>query len=422
MMTSRKQRVAIGLALTAAMAASLYTGTAQADPKQYDAFVGVGSDTTQDVMNAFAGNANGIQYTPVSSGTATGNKQLISFDAAIPAGVSDQCVTPKIGLSTYTRPNGSSSGRRALFASSGLSSAGWTGSTSTTGVPICATAVDISGTVDFARSSAGPANGDTSTLTTYIPFGRDAMSFGYYRAAGLPVTTLTRAQIITLFTTGPQVIDGVRIVPCGIQTGSGTYQFWQTVITATTAQENTATTECNNLQVGGVAVGRSQESDALQLKTRGDALAAVAGQANSQVVIGYSAANFISVSNGASTSTIPSTVNVGIGSISDAGGGVNLGNPIVGATAPFTPNATFYANSVFGRNVYNVLPTSVATGGGNAAIKALFVSTFTDATQTTIVTPSRICAATSTINTFGFLAISTCGSTTLKGNYLTGVS
>ena len=95
---------------------------------------------------------------------------------------------------------------------------------------------------------AGPAAGDIGTALTYIPFGRDGVSFAAYRAAGAPVTSLTRAQTSpALFTTGPQVIGGVRIVPCGIQVGSGTYSFWNTVTTATAAQENTATTECNNL-------------------------------------------------------------------------------------------------------------------------------------------------------------------------------
>ncbi len=408
MSTTRTKRLATGLALTAALGGSLLAQSAHADPKQYDAFVGVGSDTVQDIMNAAAGFTNGVYYTPVNSGVATGNKQVVSFDAAVPAGLADTCITAKLGGPTFTRPNGSGAGQKALYASSGLSVTGWTGSAivgSSSTLPICATAVDISGQVDFARSSSGPASGDLGTNVTFVPFGRDAMSFGYYRAAGSPVTSLTRAQLTTLFTTGPQTIGGVLIVPCGIQTGSGSYKFWNTVTTATTTQENTATTTCNNLLGTGV---RSQENDALLLKLRGDAAGLPAG---AQVIIGFSAGSYIAVGNGVAPGTVPASVNVGIGAISDNGSAVNLGAPVAASGTSLTPVSAFYADSVFGRNVYNVLPTSVATGPGNAAIKAIFVGA-----------TSALCSATTTINQFGFLANASCGSTALKGSWTSGAS
>jgi len=405
MLTSRtKKRLGLGLAAASILGGALTGGAANADPKQYTALVGVGSDTVQDVMNALAGSANGTFYTPINSGSATSFRQEISFDAIPPTGVSDTCITTKLGGPTYTRPNGSGAGRKALYAASGLSSAGWTGSAIGT-LPTCATAVDISGQVDFARSSAGPAAGDTGTDMTYIPFGRDGVSFGYYRAAGSPVTTLTRAQLTTLFTTGPQTIGGVRIVPCGIQTSSGTYSFWNTVTTASAANENTATTECNAL----LAAGRAEENDGTALKARGDALAAVSGHSGDQVVVGFSAASFIAKSNLVAPGAPPATV--GIGSISDNGSGTNLGSPITGTAPALAPSSTFFADSVFGRNVYVVLPTTVATGPGNLATKALFVGP-----------TSAICNATTTINTFGFLATASCGSTTTKGSWITGAS
>lgn len=410
MLTSRtKKRLALSLAVTTTLGASLLAGSASADPKQFDAFVGVGSDTTQDVNNAFAGFTGGINYTPVNTGAATGFKQLISFDASVPAGVSDTCITTKLGGSTFTRPNGSTGGRKALYAASGLSAAGWTG-VAIAGSPVCATAVDISGAVDYARSSAGPASGDIGTDLTYIPFGRDGMSFAYYRANGAPVTTLTRAELTTLFTTGPTTIGGVRIVPCGIQTSSGTFAFWNTVTTATTAQENTATALCNGLGQPGLG-GRAQESDALGLKLRGDALAAIPAEVNTQVVIGFSAGSFIAQGNSVAPGTVPSSVNVGIGSISNNGSGVNLGAPVAGASGSLTPVSTFFSDTVFGRNVYTVLPTTVATGPGNAAIKAMFVGP-----------TAAVCGATATLNTFGFLANANCGSTALRGSWITGAS
>jgi hypothetical protein len=263
----------------------------------------------------------------------------------------------------------------------------------------------VSGLVDFARSSSGPAAGDVGTALTYIPFGRDAVSFAAYRAAGAPVVSLTRADLTSLFTTGPQVIGGVRIVPCGIQLGSGTYTFWNGVTTATAAQENTSTTECNNLLGVGV---RAEENSGDALKARGDALAAVAGKANDQVIIGFSAANYIAKSNLVGSATIPAGVQ--IGAISNDGNAVNLGSPVTGTAPNLAPSSTFYASSIFGRNVYTVWDTNVVTSAfGNDDIKSMFVGA-----------TSSVCQSTTTIQKFGFLASASCGSTATKGSLIAG--
>lgn len=381
-------------AVAAVLVAGAVTGqlvtadTASADPKQFTALVGVGSDTTQDIMNALAGEANGIAYAPVQSSAASGRVQITSWDA-----IGTACVTPKAPGATMNRPNGSSAGRRAL--SRAIDGTGW-GNTS------CgAGSKAVSGLVDYARSSAGPTSGDTGTDLTYIPFGRDALSFAYYRSSGAPVTALTRAQITSLFTTGTQTIGGVEIVPCGIQTGSGTYQFWNTVTTATATQENTATTTCNSAGNGQ----RVQENDAAGLKAKGDS-AALAGK---QVVIGFSAANFISQSNGVAATQL--AVGVDLGSISDNGSGTNLGIPYQGTAPNTTPRTSFYSDNVFGRNVYNVFDTARVTGFGNNDVKTLFVGS-----------TSAVCsaAAQATVNAFGFLSVASCGSTALTGSLLTG--
>ena len=113
MFISKKKRLGFGLVATA-LAASTMVGSASADPAQFGALAGFGSDTSQDVLNALAGKSNGILYTPIQSSAATGGRQVISFDATPPAGAADNCVTPKIGAPTFTRPNGSTQGRRAL--------------------------------------------------------------------------------------------------------------------------------------------------------------------------------------------------------------------------------------------------------------------------------------------------------------------
>jgi ABC-type phosphate transport system substrate-binding protein len=394
MITSTKKRLALGLVLTAAVAAASIGGPAKADPKQYSAVVGVGSDTVQAVMNAAAGNSNNINYTPVQSDAASGNRQLVSFDAT-----GSTCISPKINFGTFTRPNGSTQGRRAL--SRALDGTKY-------GSAACGGVIDVGGEVDFARSSAGPAAGDTGTALTYIPFGRDAVSFAYYQktpTAGSPTqTTLSQAQLVSLFSTGPQTINGTRIVPCGIQLGSGTYNFWLGITSANTAAtEAAAVATCLPFGNTATLAGRLEENDANALKNAGDALAASsAAEANSEVIVGFSAANFAAESNGVSAGIVPATVGLG----SETG----LTSPLTGAVPNLTPNPTFYASTVFGRNVYTVWDTNVVTGLGNADIKSMFVGS-----------TSSLCNAVSTINLFGFLGIGTnCGSVTTKGSLIAG--
>lgn len=373
----------------ASLAAVIPTGPANADPKQYSAFHGVGSDTIEDVTNAFSGFSGTQAYTPLTS-SAPGFFQLASWDATGSA-----CITTKIGGPTFNRPNGSGQGARALARA--LDGGGF-------GNASCGGPLDISGQIDFSRSSSAPSV--AGTQLSYVPFARDGVSFAYYRADGSPVTSLTRQQLQALFTTGAQTINGVRILPCGIQTGSGTYSFWNSVTGANATTENTATTECNNLLGAGV---RAQENDAAAIVARGNAAdAAVNG---TQVVIGFSAAAFIAKSNGVTEDPAPPAT-VGIGAIGNNGSGVDLGSPVTGTAPNLAPVAAFYNDTVFGRSVYNVVPTAkIDSAFGNAELKSMFRGA-----------TSAVCQADATVSRFGFLPLpdASCGTTTLKGGYPTG--
>jgi ABC-type phosphate transport system substrate-binding protein len=399
--TSRLLASFAALAVGAGLIVGSGSGTVGADPKALDAYVTLGSDTTQDVLNGLSGFNNGNFYTPVASAAASGYRVLSSFDANLPPGVSDRCITPKVKAPTIYRSNGSSEGRRALSRAidgTGYGPAGECGGTK-----------DVAGLVDFARSSAGPSGGDTGTALTYVPFGRDGVSFAYYRASGgAAVTSLTRAQLTSLFTTGPQTIGGVRIIPCGIQTGSGTYQFWNTVTTATVSQDDTATTECNNL--GGT--GRLQEHDGLGLKAKGDL--APAGQ---QVIVGFSAGQFIAQENGVSPDRVP-TGSVDLGTITDPA----LGKPYSGTVPNLLPNSSFFNNAVFGRAVYNVLETAKLTNPGNNALKEIFVGR-AGVDVGGGVGVAALCSpgAQQIVNRFGFSTPTDCGSQTVKGSLLPGI-
>jgi hypothetical protein len=147
-----------------------------------------------------------------------------------------------------------------------------------------------------------------------------------------------------------------------------------------------------------------QEHDTAGLKAKGDALV---GQ---QVIIGYSAANFIAQGNGAGSRTLAPGVE--LGAISNNGSGTDLGVPYTGTAPNLEPVPSFYNDSVFGRNVYNVFDTARVTGFGNDDLKSLFVG------------PSSALCSTEAVNvseTFGYAPVASCGSTALTGSLISGI-
>lgn len=402
----RGARTALGIAAAGMISASVLGGApANADPKQFSAFAGFGSDTTQDITNALAGNSNNISYLPIASSAATGSTQITSWDA-----FGTTCITPKVGSASINRPNGSGAGRKAL--SRAIDGGTWgNGSCGAS-----ATGKSVAGLIDFARSSAGPVAGDTGTALTYIPMGLDAMSFAYYRSGGGAVTSLSRAQLIQMYTAGFLNVGGVRIVACGIQNNSGTKQFWQSgpLNAMSDTTEDAGTLECNNATATTLPENRIEENNPASLKLKGDsaamtnsALCPVASPC--QVVVGMSAGSFIAQTNGVSPNN--TAVGVALGAITDNGSGVNLGLPHTGTAPSLVPSASFYADTTFGRTVYVVLDTAKATGVGNGNLKSLFVGAGSTLCST---------AAQTRINTFGFLTPTDCGSTTLKGSLFAG--
>jgi hypothetical protein len=377
---ARSAAAAAALVSTFGIAAAS-SSTANADPKQFDALVGYGSDTIENVTNAFAGFANNINYTPLQAGAT--KQQLVSWDAT----PDNQCFAPLPGSPSIHRPNGSGEGRSILsHADEG------TGYGSAT----CGGLKAVGGMVDFARSSSSVTT--TTGALTYIPFGRDAVSFAYYRASGgAPVTSLTTAQLVEAYTDGEVVVGGVSIIPCGIQTSSGTFGFWNTALNVS-ATENAATTVCRTGLAGGDVNGRIQENDSAALKAKGDLAAA-----GTQVIVAFSAANYIAKSNGTAEGGIAAGVDLGA---IDA-----LGVPYTGTTTK-APSATFYASTTFGRNVNFVLSTLVLGSPGEPGLKAMF----TNRSGTAVICSAP---AQATVNAFGFLSVpAICGSETSKGAYV----
>ena len=117
---------------------------------------------------------------------------------------------------------------------------------------------------------------------------------------------------------------------------------------------------------------RVQENKGDLLKAKGDALDATLD--DFIVVVGYSAAVYISQANGVVAPDGYSDVK--LGSISDDStsgtGGANLGSPYQGTAPNLSPNPTFYSSTAVGRDVYNVIRRSnlVNTGTGVALSNA----------------------------------------------------
>jgi hypothetical protein len=200
-------------------------GPAAADP--VTTLVGVGSDTTQDVMDAVA-----IQI---------GGGVLGSWDAVNPVDhvTAHEAIAPKAGC-TMTRPNGSGEGVTALRQALGSTVAGLADRPE----PGC---------VDFARSSGGPGtNASVTGQLVYVPFALDAVATATGPAtatAGAVATNITDANLFTVadLQTMYQTCTGVtpsgatkQYVPDGTvtdathqpvhlyvpQSGSGTRAFW----------------------------------------------------------------------------------------------------------------------------------------------------------------------------------------------------
>jgi hypothetical protein len=208
-------RVASKIAVVAAAAATVVgvgLGPALADPGFTPAATdvsGVGSDTTQLVMDAIAAKYDAA-HTP----------KLASFDAVNPTtgGTGDPIVT-KTGCAAIPRPNGSSAGIAAVDPSKEINPTG------STGDRYC---------IDYARASRGKATVapfDPNWLV-WVGYGKDAVSWTTPNSGTGKPATLTIAQLKAIYqcqdTKWNQVggTSTATITPALPQTSSGTRKFF----------------------------------------------------------------------------------------------------------------------------------------------------------------------------------------------------
>ncbi|MEU9447582.1 substrate-binding domain-containing protein [Streptomyces sp. NPDC048277] len=194
-----KSRVRIGAGIGAvALGLGVLAAPAYADPTSatdYRQLAGVGSDTTQDVMNALGETITNSSGKVIASWNATGSSPI---------------TTKATGSCSITRPDGSGAGITALN-----------------------TALDgNTGCVDFARSSRGPNDTSTSDLT-FIPYAKDAVAWVKQDGSALP-DNLTTAQLKAIYECTLTSLNGVTLTPILPQSASGTRAFFLSSIGVTT--------------------------------------------------------------------------------------------------------------------------------------------------------------------------------------------
>ncbi|MEV7737197.1 Ig-like domain repeat protein [Streptomyces sp. NPDC088921] len=332
---------------------------AYADPTPAGTFrqlVGVGSDTTQDVLNALAGdtvNGTGYAGTAVKSTSGAG---IASYDAIGSATVQTRPAGP-----TFTRPNGSGNGRAAL-------------SMSLTGDKFPNSAgVAIPGQVDFARSSSGPSV--SGTALTYIPFARDAVGIAV-RGSGLD--SLTADQLHDVYAAGStHQINGQTVHPVLPQSGSGTRKFF---LAAIGLNENTVDTSLPTVQENQANAALTQDG----------------------TLVPFSVGSWIAQNNGIAPDYSDTAVAAGAHLA-----GVKLPGDTGGVTSPVTtvdgelaPVSHYYENSTFGRDVYNVVPSRAIDTSGIFFDKDLYDVFVTSGTHEAALASDN---AEKVIADFGFL-------------------
>ncbi|WP_405821149.1 Ig-like domain repeat protein [Streptomyces sp. NBC_01390] len=308
--------------LTAAMvAAAVVSGTlalaspASADPTPAGTFrqlVGVGSDTTQDVLNALAGDTVNDTSYAASAVKSTAGAGLASYDA-----IGSATIQTRSGGTTFNRPNGSGPGRTALSMS-------LTGDLFPNGQGVA-----IKGQVDFARSSGGPSV--SGTALTYIPFARDAVGVAV-RGTGLD--SLTVDQLHDVYAAGSDhKVNGQTVHPVLPQSGSGTRKFFLGAIglNENTVDPSIATTQENQADTALTADG---------------------------TLVPFSVGSWIAQNNNIAPDHSKAAVAAGahLASVT-LPGDTGATSPVTTVNGKLSPVGGYYENATFGRDVYNVVPT-----------------------------------------------------------------
>jgi len=250
-------KLAAATGLTALLLGGLVPPIAQADPiangtkSIYGQLTGVGSDTTQDVLN-------GLQIA-IGRVSTNGDWKLASYDANL----TDSTIQVKEdGGTSICRPNGSGNGLKALSVAIGADDTEtctpFSGSASVWNSDDAA-GTSVIGQFQFSRSSSGPTT-VADGVVAYVPFAKDAMGYAVSDDSVMPELTVgtstdaangsgvtpsslwaiyncAATRIITKTGVDAKLVDdsytlgsgesSTRIRAYLPQSGSGTGDFWQ---------------------------------------------------------------------------------------------------------------------------------------------------------------------------------------------------
>jgi hypothetical protein len=288
-------------------------GLAVADPQgapTYRDLAGVGSDTTQDVVNALANDV-----------TIGGTKVLGSYDA-----VGSTNIQTKATGCTIARPNGSGSGRTALLTS------------------LQANAGAGDGCLQFARSSSLDTTASTPSLT-YVPFATEAITY-VVTSSSVVSRTLNLTDLQKIYTCDPGYVGTAPnwdVTPMLPQAGSGTRKYWEGQMGITDAAVNSGTYPCI---INGAKNGQTYEEHTGTLVDDKSLAPFSLAQYNAQSTL------VISDKRGR---TVPGSIGTGA-----------AGGALTGLTYPNQFNPGFNLK----RDLYNVIPT---TQIGTAPYSTVFV-------------------------------------------------
>ncbi|MDR1426836.1 MAG: hypothetical protein LBJ08_03645 [Bifidobacteriaceae bacterium] len=359
-MKNTKTAVLSVTAVLLASATALSAAPAMADPTPgtYPPLAGTGSDTTQFVLGGLAQAILDGEGQPI-----IGSFDAVDPESSQPGGL----IKPTATGTDFNRPNGSGAGLRALAAS--INPEGTRTQPRTDGTT---TNVDITGQLDFARSSSGPS-GAGSDLT-FIPFAQDAVSYAYARLGGSTVpTNLSLSELALIY--DRTVVrfygdDGAwhDYSPRLPQASSGTRSFFLSKLGLTEADVSWISSSTF-----------VQENDGSEIDQVGE-------------IVPFSVGSYVAQVN----EKVPDTVTDNDVQL----GRVNGLQPVIDGV----PNPAFPVS----RLVFNVVETSRLSG--TSAEDLLLQSVFAGS-------QSQICQAEAVIEAYGFAAISNCGDT---ANYKQG--
>lgn len=360
-----KKVVALSATLGVVLSGLALSAPANAEPVS-NSYAIVGSDTLEDVVN---GLVNGTNITGSYVRATVNGNTAGSFDAT-----GTSYILTKTSGVRFGRPNGSSDGVKALSRS--IDGAAYT--SATTGGPASVTITDQ---VDIARSSSGAGTAANSAgQLLYVPFGRDAIAYVYSSGSDAGLQALTGAQLKSLYECTLRTINGVTVTPVIPQSGSGTRKDFLAKI---------GSTETGLLTVdetgGCVVVG--QEHDATTLTT-------------ANMIAPMSASRWVAMNTGASFNKMGTASIAGVADVAAA--------PVTGTGTSMVPNATYYANSTWGRDTWLVVEYA-RVDAADAKYDANLAALLDPAVSNSLANTASVLAgqAGSVKKKYGFLAPST---------------